>query len=222
MLFDGARTTEQKSLFAQIFPRGQLLELGPYLKSRNLPDYLQRFVAGNWTAKKLAAVYELQRERSVLYSDCDVLAFQKPEEILRCLASGKSRYMFDESGYTLDPWLTARAGKLGIPVTNQFNAGLVFVPAGEMTETLLEALLSDWQPVCNSHHAEQTLFSILLNPKSTGPLEQSAYVLSWQGVWVWDKDLDWKQMVCRHYTGPVRHRMYLSGYPNLLNQTQNR
>lgn len=220
MLFDGTATDEQRKLFERLFPGGKLLELGAFLNSRNLPDYLQRFVAGNWTAKKLAAVYELQKECSVLYSDCDVLVFQRPEAMVRAAKAGCSCYLQDEIGYTLDPWLAARAEKLGIVVSTQFNAGLVLVSAGEMQETLLKTILQDWKPAFNTHHAEQTLFSMLLNPQRVQTLPQDKYVLSWQGVWVLEKDLDCAEMVCRHYTGPTRHRMYLSGYPALLKQTQ--
>jgi hypothetical protein len=216
MLFDGTTTEEQRKLFERLFPGGQLLELRPFLKSRNLPDYLQRFVDGNWTAKKLAAVYELQKDRAVLYSDCDVLVFQKPEAILQAARAGCSCYLFDETGYTLDPWLAARAKELGRSVSHQFNAGLVFVSAGEMEEPWLKTIMQDWQPAFNSHHAEQTLFSLLLNPQRVQALPADKYVLSWQGVWALEKDLDCAEMICRHYTGPTRHRMYLSGYPALL------
>jgi hypothetical protein len=221
MLFDGMVTEEQRKLFEQLFPNGRLLELEPFLAGCRQPEYLRRFVAGNWTAKKLAAVYELQREHSVLYSDCDVLVFQKPEAIVQAAVAGYACYLRDETGYMLDPWLTTRAKQLGIPISNQFNAGLVFVPAGEMKETLLEKILADWQQAFNTHHAEQTLFSMLLNPQHVQALPIDKYVLSWQGVWVLEKDLDCAGMVCRHYTGPTRHRMYLSGYPALLKQIEN-
>jgi hypothetical protein len=218
LLFDGKATGEQQELFGKLFPDGQLLNLEEFLKARSLPDYLQRFVAGNWTAKKLAAVFELQKEYNVLYSDSDVLVFQKPDEIIAAIERGHSAYLFDQFGYTVDPWLATRAKQLEIPVTNQFNAGLVFVPKGEMKGPLLEAILSDWQPSFNSHHAEQTLFSILLNPREVRPLPQERYVLSWQGVWIFEKDLDCRQIVSRHYIGPLRHRMYLTAYPFIFKQ----
>lgn len=218
LLFDGRTTPEQRGLFQKLFPNGRLLDLKEFLESRSLPDYLQRFVAGNWTAKKLAAVYELQKDFSVLYSDSDVLSFQPPDEIISAIKLGHSAYLFDEFGYALDPWLVDRAKQLGIPVTNQFNAGLVFVPQGEMKCGLVEAILSDWQPSFNTHHAEQTLFSMLLNPREVRPLPQNRYVLSWQGVWVFEKDMDCRQIVSRHYIGPLRHRMYLTAYPYILRQ----
>lgn len=218
MLFDGKASVEQQRMFQRLFPGGRLLELASFLKSHHQPDYLQRFVAGNWTAKKLAAVYELQKRQSVLYSDCDVVAFQRPEAILQAATAGHACYLLDDVGYTPDPWLAARAAKLGISISNHFNAGLVFVPAGEMQESLLETILQDWQPADNTHHAEQTLFSMLLKPGHVHALPQDKYVLSWQGVWVMDQDLDCAGMVCRHYTGPTRHRMYLSAYPALLKQ----
>jgi len=220
LLFDGKATVEQHELFKKIFPDGQLLNLAEFLTARSQPDYWQRFVAGNWTAKKLAAVYELQKEHNVLYSDSDVLIFQRPDEIIKAIEQGHSAYLFDQIGYTLDPWLATRAKQLDIPVTNQFNAGLVFVPKGEMKGPLVEAILSDWQPSFNSHHAEQTLFSILLNPREARALPQERYVLSWQGVWIFEKDLDCRQIVGRHYIGPLRHRMYLTAYPFIVKQIQ--
>ncbi len=213
LIFDGKATHRQQILFQKLFPNVKLMELDEFLKQRRLPGYMQRFVAGNWTAKKLAAIYELQKETNVLYSDCDVLAFIEPVEIISAITSGNSLFLFDEFGYTVDQWLSVRAEKLGIPVNRHFNAGLVYVPNGGMKETLLEAILHDWEPSFNSHHAEQTLFSILLDPKTMCPLPQNRYVLSWQGFRVWERDLGCGEMVARHYIGPVRHQMYLTAYP---------
>ena len=174
---------------------------------------MRRFVAGNWTGKKLAVVYLLQKSAGVLYSDCDVIAFKEPTEIIKAITSGSSLHLFDEFGYKLDPWLSARAAKVGVQVSGHFNAGLVYVPKDSMKEELLEAILYDWEACFNTHHAEQTLFSILLAPQTPNPLPRSRYVLSWKGVWVWEQDLDCRDIVARHYVGPVRHRMYLTAYP---------
>jgi hypothetical protein len=224
LLFDGKVTRNQEAIFRKLFPNGVLLELEAFLLERSLSPSLKRFVAGNWTAKKLAAVFELQKELGVLYSDCDVVAFNEPSEIMDSVTRSRPAFLYDPVGYALDPWLSNRAENAGICVTNHFNAGLVYVPKGEMKEFLLEALLGDWQSSFNTHHAEQTLFSILLDFDRTDPLPQQRYVLSWQGVWIFEKDLACGNMVCRHYTGPTRHRMYLSAYPFLLKQakTENR
>ncbi len=218
LLLDGKVSAGEEELFHKLFPDGLLLELDAFLAGRSLPPYLNRFVLNNWTAKKLAAVFELQKEYSVLYSDCDVIAFDYPSEIIDSIKENRSAFMCDPVGYDLDPWLTRRAEEAGIPVTNHFNAGLAYVPQGEMKDSVLKAMLGDWQPHFNSHHAEQTLFSILLDPKVTRPLTPERYALSWQGVWLFEKDLDNRSLVCRHYVGPIRHRMYLSAYPFLLNQ----
>ena len=181
LLFDGKTTPQQQMLFEKLFPNGNLLELDGFLKQRPLPDYMRRFVAGHWVAKKLAAVFELQKEMDVLYSDCDVIVFKKPTDIINQIASGKSFYMFD-SGYTLDPWFCRRAEQIGISVSNHLNAGLVYVPKELMKETLLKSMLWDWQPSFNHHFSEQTLFgSILLASKNSSPLPQNRYVLSNQG-----------------------------------------
>jgi hypothetical protein len=218
LLFDGKISTEQKQLFHKLFPDGVLLELDAFLIGRSLPSYLNQFVLNNWTAKKLAAVFELQKEFSVLYSDCDVVAFNYPGEIVDSIKRNGSAFMYDPVGYTLDPWLSRRAEKAGIPVTNHFNAGLVYVPKGEMKDSLLEDMLGEWQPEFNTHHAEQTLFSILLDQKVAQALPPERYALSWQGVWLFEKDLDCRNLACRHYVGPIRHRMYLTAYPFLLSQ----
>jgi hypothetical protein len=218
LLVDGQLTVRQRIQFERLFPNGRLLELDEYLKQCQVPDYMRRFVAANWTGKKLAAVFELQKEADVLYSDCDVTVFKKPVEIINAIDAGSSLYMFDAVGYTLDPWISLRAEKIGVQVSKHFNAGLFYVPKGEMKQSVLETVLSDWQPSFNSHHAEQTLTNLLLDSKNSSPLPEDRYVLSWQGYSVCERDLDCREMVCRHYTGPVRHRMYLSAYPFLLKQ----
>jgi len=218
LLFDGKVAKDQERLFQKLFPGGMLLELDPFLAGCPLPSCLKRFVLGNWTGKKLAAVFELQKDFGVLYSDCDVIAFSDPSEVIDSIRANRSAFLYDTIGYCVDPWLSRRAEKEGIPVTNHFNSGLVYVPKGEMKESLLVAMLCDWQSDFNTHFAEQTLLSILLNWKNTTPLPLQRYALSWQGVWICENDLDCRGLVCRHYTGPTRHRMYLSAYPFLLNR----
>jgi hypothetical protein len=220
LLVDGKVTREQKDIFQKLFPGGRLLELSVFLASRNLPSYLVKFIAGNIYGKKLAAVYELQKDFNVLYSDCDITAFDNPAEIIGLIQESRSAYMYDSVGFSLDPWFSSRAKKAGIPLTPHFNAGLVYVPKGAMKEAVIEDMLGDWHVDLNTHFSEQTLFSILLDWKNATPLPKERYVLSWQGVWAFEKDLDPNGIVCRHYTGPTRHRMYLSAYPYLLNKSR--
>ena len=221
LLVDGAITTRRKALFESLFPGGIVASLSSELRPSGLPGGLETFVAGNWTARKLAAVYLLQRDQSVLYCDCDVLAFQRPEEIARYIEAAKTpAYLHDEIGYSVDPWFSRRGDSLGLEASPNFNAGLAFVPKACMTEELIRKLLEGWTPELNTHHAEQTLFSLLLRAANAVPLPSSRYVLSWDGVWFWERDALEPDTIARHYTGPVRHRMYLTAYPSIERQYQ--
>jgi lipopolysaccharide biosynthesis glycosyltransferase len=219
LMVDGTIRTSQKEMFEKIFPGGSIIELNELIYRSPVPDSLDCFIKNNWTGKKFAAVYELQKNNNVIYSDCDVLVFNRPDDIISAFNEKKALYMYDSVGYHLDPWLSKRSENLGINITKNFNAGLVVVPKGVMDQKVLNQILDGWSANCNSHHAEQTLFSMMIDMKTARSLSEKKYVLSWQGVWICEKDLDCSQMVCRHYTGPTRHRMYLNGYRFLLKKT---
>lgn len=213
LLVDGTISTPQKIIFENLFPGGLLVDLNELIYRSEVSGSLNRFIKTNWTGKKFAAVYELQKNVNVIYSDCDVLVFDRPDDIISAIDKQKAAYMYDAVGYHLDPWLNEKSKKLGLNITSNFNAGMVVVPKGIMDSRNLEQILDGWDASCNSHHAEQTLFSMMLDSTSATVLSPQEYVLSWQGVWLLEKDIKCCEMVCRHYSGPTRHRMYLSAYP---------
>jgi hypothetical protein len=217
LLVDGAVQPQNQRFFRRLFPTGTLLDLAELLSAHTLPRGLDAFVNTNWTGRKLAALHILQLGHSVLYADCDVVAFRDPNRIISLIASNSCpAYMDDPAGYALDPWLGERAGELGISITPHFNAGFMWLPRGTLPAGFIEELLHSWKPADNTHHSEQTACSILLSARGAVPLPRDEYVLSWTGVWAWERDIPCESMIARHYTGPTRHRMYLTAYPWLF------
>ena len=52
------------------------------------------------------------------------------------------------------------------------------------------------------------------------PLSSSRYVISIRRQFYWEKDVDYTNIVARHFTGPVRHVMYKYGIPIILSQSK--
>jgi hypothetical protein len=81
-------------------------------------------------------------------------------------------------------------------------------------------ILETWRPPGGSWFAEQTVLSIMLRDVDTEALPSNRYVISNCRQFYWEKDVDYKKIVARHFTGTVRHVMYRYGLPEILRQSR--
>jgi len=181
---------------------------------------LETFLYNHPTGRKFALMLALSDQGPVLYSDYDVLAFKPPGELLSCIQRNVSCYFLEDVDGTRDAAIVARAKAIGLDYIPRFNCGFLYFPEGTLPMKSAAEILAAWRPPGDSWYAEQTVLSIMLRSVNAEALPADRYVISARRQFYWEKDVDYNQIVARHFTGTVRHVMYRYGLPILLRQSR--
>jgi hypothetical protein len=217
LLVDGAISAKMQRQFDRIFRCRvkSLYAINDIVQSGDLSSHMQQFKEGHRFGAKFAALSILHRSHNVLYSDFDVLALSRPNDLMQLLQTPNASpaFLSDPVGFPVDPHIGSIAMKFGLQPNSHFNAGLVWVPRNSLEPRLSERIIEEWCLEKDHHFAEQTLLSALMGNANAVSLPESRNVLSWQGAWAFSNDLNCAGLETRHYVGPVRHRMYSTGYP---------
>jgi hypothetical protein len=220
---DGPVTDAMRAAAAKLFPSVAVTQLSVYLASARFGPALTRFMAAHPLGKKLAMVLAMSRTGPVLYSDSDVIAFNRPGELLEAIDRGQACYLQEESTGVYDQRVLEAARALGHPAVANLNSGLMHVPQGRFNADLAEAVLArlaDAPAAAQSWFSEQTLFAVLMATIPALALPQATYVVSNRRQFVGEADFDYRRIAVRHFTGTVRHVMYLKGLPFLLSRAR--
>jgi len=181
---------------------------------------LAAFFRHHPVAKQVGLVLALSSQGPVLYSDHDVIAFNRPHELLECVKRDIPCYFPDEGRGCHDPALVARLNALGLEYEPVLNAGFLYIPSRALSVDLAERILANWEPLPLSYFSPQTVMSALMRNANARPLPGDRYVISSRRQFYWEKDVDYSAIAARHFTGTVRHVMYRYGLPALLRQSK--
>ncbi len=224
LFVDGAVTAEHRRMFADHFPGMQVEELRPWLSRRqDLGTHLRRLIPAFPLGAKAALMVALSQDGPAIYSDSDVLAFNLPTQMMDGLGQGRASYMLDRYGSNYSPAVLEAIGAQRIALPEQVNSGLVALPRGCLDLGMLEGFLerfTGWDRLKDSWFSEQTLVAMLLGAAKAEALDRDDYVVSLDRQFVFERDVEYARIKVRHFTGPVRHVMYLKGIPYLMNQTR--
>jgi hypothetical protein len=218
---DGVVSAAQSAAAARLFPG---LAIYPaesacrYVYDRE--PSLETFLHGHPTGRKLALILALSDQGPVLYCDHDVLAFGPPIELLASIRRNVACYFPEELDGTRDPSIVARAKSLGLDYIPEFNSGFLYIPRGTLPMKRAAEILATWRPPGDSWFTEQTVLSVMLRVVNAEALPSSRYVVSVCRQFYWERDVDYKTIVARHFTGPVRHVMFGIGMPWVLRQSR--
>ena len=180
---------------------------------------LAAFARTNPTGRKLAVLLDAQERTGVLFVDSDVLLFRFPAELAESLDRGApARYNPEGGELNGDARLVAHARRAGWPTPAGLNSGLLFIPRGSLSISKVERLLASGEFDPASWFVEQTAVALLLTAAGAQALPGARYVVSTRGQFYGDSDLDYGEIVTRHFTTPVRHLMYGRGMPLLWRQ----
>jgi hypothetical protein len=181
---------------------------------------LQTFLYGYPMGRKLALMLACSDRSPILYSDHDVLAFNPPDELFKCVDKNVPCYFLEEVDGTRDAQVAKSALSLGLDYLPQFNSGFLYLPKGTLPIELAARILATWRPPANSWFTEQTALSVMLQSAKAEALPQNRYVISARRQFYFEKDVDYRAIVARHFTGTVRHVMYKFGMPEILKQSR--
>jgi hypothetical protein len=221
LFVDGMISNEQRSQFNRQFPGASLSCLPRFLeKNFNASPTFARFLDRYVYARKLALLTTLQRDGDFLYSDCDVVAFRRPDLVLEVIKGSvrSGLYMMElGSDYFVDPWIAEKAARIRLPHHRGLNSGLLWVLQDSLHVDVIERLLNDWNPKFSHRTAEQTILGVVMAVNSARPLPADVYVVSNDGMFFWQRDtVDYSRIIARHYVGNVRHLLYQTALPRLL------
>ena len=224
LFVDGAVSDQQRRQFDDHFPGIQIEELRPWLSRRqDLGPQVRKLIQAFPLGAKAALIAALSQDGPSIYSDSDVLAFNLPCQMMDGLARTRPQYMLDRYGSNYSPAVMAAAKAQGIALPEQVNSGLVALPKGCLDLALLERFLerfTAWDQLKDSWFSEQTIIAMLLGAAQGEALDRDDYVVSLDRQFVFERDVEYAKIKVRHFTGPVRHVMYLKGIPYLLKRTR--
>ena len=218
---DGVVSAAQSAAAAQLFPGIAIYPAESacrYVYDRE--PALETFLHGHPTGRKLALILALSDQGPVLYCDHDVLAFNPPHELLASIKRNVACYFPEEEDGTRDPSIVARAKSLGLDYIREFNSGFLYIPGGTLPMKRAAEILATWRPPGDSWFTEQTVLSVMLRAVNAEALPSRRYVISVCRQFYWERDVDYKTIAARHFTGPVRHVMYGTGMPWILRQSR--
>lgn len=218
ILIDGEASELEQAAIRRVLPSTPIQSASTFLSGQVLGPNLTSFVCQHTLGKKLAILATAQRERDILYADSDLLMFRSQNHLPSQVTL--SRHLVEEQGFASDKAMVASANKLGLSLAYGLNSGLLAIQAKSWDEDHLEALLEPGNYAGDSWFCEQTAVSVMMGLSGSVALPKEEFVVSNRRQFYFDQDWDYSKISCRHFTGPVRHLMYLKGYPALLRSWQ--
>jgi len=178
-------------------------------------DALSRFVKQHPLGTKLAILIHLQTRLDVLYSDSDVLVFDRPSNLNDNIRNQLPCYNIESEQSAYDVRMIEHGASLGLSPRERFNSGLMYIPQNSLDVMRAEELIANWNPNFFSWFTEQTALALLMRLAGAVPLPTDRYVVSNQRQFWWQEDVDYSRVHTRHFTGTTRHLLYAKGYTHL-------
>jgi hypothetical protein len=200
---DGSHGSAARELLRAVDPCVEIVDLAQVLRP-DLPASVLRYAAARPMGAKLAVELSLPENEPVLYVDADVLFFPGASALGAELATARSpRYLVDAEPY-LDRRLLAGLDPTDPPV----NGGLLALSGGLRWQDALERFerLSG-EPV---FHTEQTLVHLSMHATDAQPLDPHRYVVETDDMYAFGDAHASPALAARHYTSPVRHKLWLT------------
>ena len=169
----------------------------------DLPPEVLRYGLSEPMGRKLALEVALPVDGPTIYTDTDIVFFPAAGELRTLLAEGgRPRYLVDETRSFDERLLTPDERELP-PV----NAGfIVLFDRLSWDEPLARLRELDGEP---GFHSEQTLMHVAIHAAGGVPLPVERYVLRADDATSFREPLVGSDAVLRHYTAPVRHKLWL-------------
>ena len=218
---DGAVSELDRAVASELFP-GVSIESTEWACNyvRQRVSGIQEFLDTHPMGRKLALILALSDLGPLVYSDQDVLAFQRPDEVIAAIGGGIPRYFSEEVDGARDAQIMQRAKQLDLDYLPRFNSGFLYIPQGALSSRLAAQILTSWRARGELWFTEQTVLSFMLQRLGAEALPESRYVISNRRQFYWEEDVDYSAITARHFTGTVRHVMYKYGLPMILKQSK--
>jgi len=200
---DGTHTAASRALLERVDPCVRVVHWRD-LAGGDLPPSVRRYVEVSAMGKKLAVGLALPGDRPLVYVDADVLLLPAARAALpAALRREVPRYLLDPEDVYLDARLL-RPGEREQPL----NAGFLLLPGPlDWSEPLARLARLDDEP---AFHTEQTLVHLAVRAAGGRPLDPARWVVATDDMPLWQDRHRGPETVLRHYTSPVRHKLWLA------------
>jgi len=211
---DGSLSEEARAALQSIFPKAQFVEkaVADAVMAQALSRFplCRRYRSEHPLARKIFDVPHFASSRKFLLFDSDLLFFGHPKEILRWTESESEECWFNqdvaESSFVSKEEAKTR---LGIDLWPKVNSGLCLLSKSAIDWEFCEKCLRETSVLEGRiWRVEQTLFALCASRHNQGGLLPSTYEVSLN-------DFSQKEIIARHYVGPIRDRFYADGLPRL-------
>ena len=207
---DGTLPTEAKNALQQIFPRCRFIDAAVADQTMkavlaSFPNCL-KYRFEHPLARKIFDVPHFTEGDRFLLFDSDLLFFRRPDEILQWTRAGVEECWFnadvaDSSFVSRDEART----RLGVDLWPKVNSGLCLVSKKAMDLAFCEQCLQETSVLEGKlWRVEQTLFALCASKLNRGGLLPPSYLVTL------DKHAP-RDIIARHYVGPVRDQFYGEG-----------
>lgn len=216
---DGTLSPQQRAIWHKMFPGSIIAESIKSMATDAGLEKLLPFITSHPMGRKLMLPLILQKERCFLYSDSDVILFRRSKEILDFVegASGNG-YIQEESEGVFDSWVSDKITSRNLLFAETLNGGLFLIRKDSLDIGLAGELLGDWNSTNQSWFTEQTVMSVLMAKARAEPLPRAGYVVSNRRQFFCEQDVDYSQIVARHFTGTTRHVLYNKAISHILSR----
>ncbi|MDR2458176.1 MAG: hypothetical protein LBD41_06840 [Clostridiales Family XIII bacterium] len=221
---DGTHTNEQINILSNFFPFVfiQKCDLGNKNTFSNMLnpaliqylDPLYNYANMHALGKKLFFYLTHSINKLTIFTDSDVLFYPKANII-------KSQLIYDKKGYFLPErkWgsLDSRYKINRLPEMYQVNSGFFIAYKNfDCVSVVLKKMFNLYNGKYE-YFSEQTIFHVLLQMNGYIPLDPRIFILDTQDQFNFYDYIDRDEMAIRHYTGPVRHKIWQKGWKYHLN-----
>lgn len=212
---DGSHTEKQISILETVFPFVKVAKIDfndsaivrASLKEQFLPyfDELLHYTQNSPYGKKLFYYINYKVQNPTLFIDSDILFYELSSESFKKIKSENVNGWFlpDQLWNCLD----SRYKSNNYQQMYQINSGFFLLNKElenvELGLEFLKSLQKHYEPF-----TEQTFFHILLRENKFSPFDPRIFILNSSDQFDFSYGYNKKATAIRHYTGPVRHKMW--------------
>lgn len=207
----------------KLFPSAQFVHL-EHVRELMLPTWpslIANFADRTPVGRKLMMLLFLQSQMNVLYSDSDVLCFGKIPEVCHALSVGHQNLYVSETSHSssFEPVAQQALQRMGLTCAPFLNSGFLYLRKQSLDTDVAEHFFRERDNFdLNNWWVEQTVLAALIEKAGATPLPKERYLVSPQGQWIYEIDVDYRHLAIRHFVSPIRWLMYTKGMPLVKRQ----
>lgn len=205
LVSDGSLSDVDKATLKHSISSAVVRELDE-LRRLDLPKSITDRTNDHWMIRKQALLMSLPLDHPTLFLDSDVVFFPGASALMGDLADLGSRpaFMADVEP-SFDPSLLRKSD----PLTPPLNSGFLYIPRSlDWTEAVDR--FAALPPEATLAFTDQTMSHLTFHAESARALDPNRYILENDDQFYFkDKYAHNFGVVCRHYVGPIRHKLWM-------------